>query len=376
MRIVFTGGGTGGHFYPLIAVAQALGSLERERSLPALELFYFGPEPYDLKSLEALGIQFKKSPAGKLRRYFSFKNITDIFKTLGGIVIATGQLFSIYPDVVFSKGGYASFPTLVAARLLRIPVVIHESDIVPGRVTKWAAAFARRIAVSYPETASAFQGKNVARLGNPIRAELLAPALGTEALPHGFEAQAPLLLVLGGSQGAKRINDAVLEALPKLVERYQVLHQTGPSNYEEVRATASVALRDNPNAKHYKAVPFLETKELSIVGQRASLIISRAGSGTIFEIAAWGVPAIVVPIPETISHDQRKNAFSYGRSGGAVVIEESNLSPNLLIAEIDRILSNPELTESMKAAAHSFGSTDAAYKIAEGLLEIALQHEQ
>ena len=156
MKIVFTGGGTGGHFYPIIAVAEEINNIVRERKLLAPQLYYLAPKKYDARALYENNINFRKSPAGKKRRYFSIWNFFDMFKTIFGVIKTTFQLFAIYPDVVFSKGGYASFPTLFAAKLLRIPVIIHESDAVPGKVSLWSGKFAIKIAVSYPEAGFIF----------------------------------------------------------------------------------------------------------------------------------------------------------------------------------------------------------------------------
>ena len=222
MKIVFTGGGTGGHFYPIIAVAREMNAIAREKKLFELKLFYFGPDPYDSRALYENGIGFKQSTAGKLRRYFSLLNFSDLFKTTLGSIRSIWQLYRIYPDVVFSKGGYASFPTVLAARILRIPVVIHESDASPGRVNSWAGKFARKVAVSYPETSGFFEtkNKNVALTGNPIRRELydIGKKSGNDFLK--FDLEVPTLLIIGGSQGSQRINDAVLDSLAKLVEKY------------------------------------------------------------------------------------------------------------------------------------------------------------
>ena len=138
MKILFTGGGTGGHFYPIIAIAQAINEIQEKEKLVGVELFYMSNSPYDERLLFENGISYKEISAGKIRRYFSFKNFTDLFKTFNGIISAIAALYVIYPDVVFGKGGYASFPVLFAARLLRIPVIIHESDSHPGRANLWA----------------------------------------------------------------------------------------------------------------------------------------------------------------------------------------------------------------------------------------------
>lgn len=375
MKIVFTGSGTGGHFYPIIAVAQEINEIvEEERLLPP-RLYFIGPTPYDQKALYENGIVFRQSPAGKMRRYFSLWNVIDVFKTAIGIVKSVGQLFLIYPDVVFSKGGYASFPTLFAARLLRIPVIIHESDAVPGRVNLWAGKFAKRIAVSYAEAAERFDSERVALTGNPVRRELYttAPEGGKEFLE--LEPGIPTILILGGSQGARRINETVLDVLPQLIEKYQVVHQTGDKHIELVRRTATVILEGHEHTNRYKPFGFLNVLALRMAAGASRLVISRAGSGTIFEVAMWGLPGIIIPIPEETSRDQRRNAFAYARSGAAVVVEESNLTPHVLVTEINRLISDEKLHEQMSEAAKRFAKPKAARRIAEEIIAFARQHE-
>jgi len=160
MRILFTGGGTGGHFYPIIAVAEAIRETVKDKHLLEPELFYFSTNPYNEGLLFENDITFKKISAGKIRRYFSLLNFFDLFKTLWGVIISIKEVFKIYPDVIFGKGGYVSFPVLLAARILHIPVIIHESDSVPGRVNLWASKFADKIAISWPEATKYFSKKN------------------------------------------------------------------------------------------------------------------------------------------------------------------------------------------------------------------------
>jgi UDP-N-acetylglucosamine--N-acetylmuramyl-(pentapeptide) pyrophosphoryl-undecaprenol N-acetylglucosamine transferase len=374
MKILLTGSGAGGHFYPLIAVAEAIRDLVKERRLIEPQLFYAAPEPNDSDALFANDITFVKTSAGKLRRYFSFFTIIDFFKTAWGVLVSVIRIFFLYPDVVFGKGGYGSFPTLLAARLFRIPVVIHESDTVPGRVNKWAGKFATRIALSYPQAEKYFPEGKTAVTGNPIRKALLHKASEGAHEFLKLERETPVLLILGGSQGSVTINDCILRALPILVERYQIIHQTGEKNLEEAKQIASVVLKSSAFAMRYRPFGTLNELAMRMSAGAADLVISRAGS-TIFEIAAWGVPSILVPIPNDVVRDQTTNAFAYARTGAAVVIEQNNLSPNLLISEINRIFENKDLYARMALAAQASGSGDAARIIADELLTIALSHE-
>ncbi len=395
MKILFTGGGTGGHFYPIIAIAEAIHKEATEKKILTPQLFYMAPSKYNPRALFDNDIEFIQVPAGKIRRYFSLANATDFIKTCTGIVIAFFKMFSLFPDVVFGKGGYASFPPLVAARLLGIPVVIHESDSKPGRVNAWAGKFAKRIAISYPDAAVYFQQKQKAKnpldtkatvgpndkdpqkriafTGNPIREEIVKPL---SAGAHDYlklEEKIPVIFIIGGSQGSQTINNVVLEALVSLVEKYQIIHQTGKKNLAEVKQTAELILKGNPNASRYHPTDYLDVLAMRMSAGVADVVISRAGS-SIFEIAAWGVPSIIIPLSEEISHDQTHNAFAYARTGAASVIEEHNLSSHILVAEIDKIINTPALRERMKISAQNFARTDAAQKIAQVILELALEH--
>src|SRR3989344_5708849 len=306
MKIALGGGGTGGHFYPLIAVAEALEDLCESEKLLMPELVYIGPPAFDPSALLEHGIASKESPAGKMRRYGSILNLLDGFKTLLGIMRAIPLVYKIYPDVMFSTGGFAAFPTLVAAKILRIPVVIYDADAKPGRVSLWSAKFARYIAVAHPEAATEFpesaRGK-IARVGHPVRKEILGVAHegGYEFFP--LDSAVPAILVLGGSQGARAINEVILDALPELSQRYNIVHQTGTAHSAEVSGIASVVMKNSEHRERYRPYGLLNTLALKMAAGAASLIIARAGSGTIFEIASWGIPAILVPIPEDISHD-------------------------------------------------------------------------
>lgn len=374
MKILFTGGGTGGHFYPIIAIAQEIKKICEEEKLSVPELYFMADNPYNPRILFENNITFVPVSAGKLRRYFSLLNLTDFFKTAFGIIQALWKVYSIYPDVVFSKGGYSSFPCLFAARILNIPVIIHESDSHPGRVNSWSAKFARRIAVSYPDAAKYFPANKVAVTGNPLRHEVMNPT------PRGayeflqLDRTLPVIMVLGGSQGAAKINDAILDILPKLVERFQIVHQTGRKNFEEVKKRADYLLKNNPFANRYRPFDYLNESAIRMVAGIADLVISRAGS-TIFEIAYWGIPSIIIPIPPEISHDQTSNAYTYARSGSAVVIEEKNLRSSILYEEIDRLMSDPNLLSSMKQSCRNFARPEANRTIAKEIINIALTHE-
>ncbi len=377
MKIALLGGGSGGHFYPLIAVAEALEDITKERRLIEPDLYYIGPEPFDAETLLEHEIQHIPGSAGRTRRYFSILNFFDVFRTGFGIIRSLMTLFRLYPDVIFSTGGYAAFPTLFAARILGIPVVIYDADAVPGRVSLWSSHFARWIALAHPDSAKSFPAKvmeKIAQVGHPIRKEIEKTAAegGHEFLR--LDPTAQTVFVVGGSLGATTLNETLLDALPELVTRYNVVHQTGIANLKEVTELSEVILKNSPKRDRYRSFGLLNTLALRMTAGIANVIVSRAGSGMIFEIAAWGVPAILVPIPTDVSHDQIENAFSYARAGAATVLEQKNLTPHLLVAEIDRLMGDPVLQAKMKEAAHAFARPDAARKIGEILIETGLEH--
>ena len=375
MKILLTGGGTGGHFFPLVAIAEKLIELSEKEKIIDLKLYYMSDSPYDKRILFENKITFVQIPAGKMRTYFSIRNFFDIFKTATGLFFGLLNMFFIYPDVVISKGGYAAFPTVFAAKLLRIPVIVHESDSYPGRLNVWTAKFAQKIAISWAEAGEYLPKEKTALTGQPIRRGVLH---GDPNGAHEFfklNKDLPTILVIGGSQGAQIINNIIVDALPELLTRYQVIHQTGDKNLEEVKLRSNLLLGDNnPNASRYIPVPFLGVLDTRMAAGCANLVISRAGSA-IFEISSWGIPSIIIPITNSNGDHQRRNAFNYARNGACEVIEEANLTLHLLIAQIDKLLSSPERLEKMKENALAFADHDAAEKIAQAAIDIALTHE-
>lgn len=378
MKIVFTGGGTGGHFYPIIAIAEAVRAGARQRDLLDAKMYFISNKPFDAEALFANDITFIACPAGKMRRYFSLANVTDLFVTAWGTLRALIILFNIYPDVVFSKGGYASVPTVLAAHFLHIPIIIHESDAKPGRANILASKYAYRIGVAFDSVAEFLPPKtrpNIARIGIPIRSALAQPDVAGAKQLLGLDMSVPTVLIVGGSLGSKRINDMVVEDLPELTEAANIIHQTGKDNFQEVQTLSSVTLERSPHKDRYHVFPYLSAESLRQAASAADLIVSRAGSSTINEISFWKKPAILIPIPESVSHDQRTNAYAYARTGAAVVLEEENMTPHVLGSEIRRILGDHTLAQSMAEKGAAFTSHDAAKVIADELIAIGLSHD-
>ena len=373
MRLVFVGGGTGGHFYPLIAVAEAV----RERDRVAGEesdLIYIGPEPYNKSALDSVGLRFVYCPAGKRRLYRSILNWLDYFKIISGFFVAFFKLLWLYPDAIMSKGGYTSVPVILAAWLLRIPIVIHESDSVAGRANMFAARFARYVAIAYPDVSKHFPKEKTALVGIPIRSAFFKTTpdpFGALGIPN----DKPVILVTGGSSGAVRINDFILRSLTRLLPKYTVIHQVGDQNVDRVTADASALFQDRAVLDHYFVFGHLEQDQFVAALESASLVLTRAGSTTLFEIALKGKPSIVIPIPEDVSRDQRTNAYTYARATGASVLEEHNLSDDLLVAEIERILGDQAIVSEMHTKAAAFTTPKAADTLAGTLRSIANEHE-
>ena len=386
MKVVFTGGGSGGHFYPIIAISQELSKLLEKEGFIDIKMYYISDKPYNKKLLEKNHLIFKQNKTGKLRVYFSPLNIFDAILTFFATLRAFSQLFNIYPDVVFSKGAYPSFPVTFAARFLGIPIIIHESDTVPGRANKIAGKYAKKIAISYPEAAQFFPEEKIALTGNPIRPELLlAPSeqsdfSGEPSSQGAYEALGlsegvPTIFIIGGSQGAEVINDVMMNAGSKLLDSYQIIHQVGEKNIDGFKATMDIVLEKHEHKNRYKMLPYLNVEQMRMAAGVADLIISRGGS-TIFEIAVWETPSIIIPITKTNGDHQRKNAYAYARTGACEVIDENNLTPNLFVAEIDRIYNDENLKMKMKDAARNFAKKDAAVKIAHEILGVLKKHKE
>ncbi len=362
-----TGAG-GGHFYPLMAVAEKVRKEIFIQKLINPDIYFFSDQPYDEKLLFEYQIKFVQTPAGKLHLYPSLETFTGIFKTFFGTIIAIVKLYNLYPDVVFAKGGYASFPTLFAARLLSIPVIVHESDTVSGRTTKWAGKFASRVAISYPEAGEYFDRTKTALTGQPIRDALIPNQDFKRAYP---ERERPVILVFGGSQGSQRINDVVMEAAPELLERYDIVHQTGEKNNEEVQKIMLEKLKDHAFKDHYFAQGFVD---VSLFYPKVDFVVTRAGSA-MFEMALWRLPMLVIPIPRAISRDQTSNAYAFASRGLASVLEEDNLQASILIKQIDLIMKDKKRYEEMVSHMGVFdNSRQATTVIARELIRICLSH--
>ena len=373
LRILLTGGGTGGHIYPVIAVAQKLRAWAEKNGLEPDFRFFGDPGNYRAV-LEAEKVRISRIAASKLRRYFSILNAVDVFLFCFGLLQSLAKIFFFMPDAAFSKGGPGALPVTFACRFYQVPLVVHESDAVPGLTNTISARGARALALAFSAAAMRFKKVkgSVTVVGNPVRAELLQsmpPEQAKTAL--GFNSAKPLVLILGGSQGAGRLNDFVLENFDSLAAKFQILHQVGKEKFKDYQAQYDfITKNSSPAAKsNYKFVAFLE-KDLNAAMDAADLIVSRAGAGAIFEIAAKKKPSILIPFPDAAGDHQTQNAYEYAASGAAVVIEQENLLPSIFISQIEKIIGTPDLRNKMSAAAGDFFTPDATDKIATLILEL------
>lgn len=378
-RVLVTGGGSGGHIYPIIAVVTEL-QLECAKQNIPLKINYLGAYGPYKELLKANNLKVHNIVSSKIRRYFSigsfFANILEIPKFIFSFIQALWGVFWFMPDVLFSKGGPGSVPVILAASFYRIPIVVHESDSAPGLSNMVGAKHAKKIAISFPGVEKYFSEKSKKSLvltGNPVR-ETMFKNLQFDKVQEkrrfGFTPEDPLLLVIGGSQGSVRINEFIIRNLPLILKAVQVFHQTGKDNYDAALAKATEILKDLPEEarRRYKVVPYFENN-MQNAYVASDIIVARAGAGSIFEIAAFGKPSILIPLPESAQDHQRTNAYDYESHGAGLVIEEDNLLPNLFLNKLLDMMGDPQKYQKMSAAAKSFYKPNAALNIAKILLE-------
>ncbi|NCQ05979.1 MAG: undecaprenyldiphospho-muramoylpentapeptide beta-N-acetylglucosaminyltransferase [Candidatus Moranbacteria bacterium] len=367
-RIVLTGGISGGHTFPLVAVSRSI----RKQLSGNVEFLFIGSKGnFESTAMAEEGIPTQYILTGKWRRYFSFQNLIDLFRLPIGFIQALVKLLFFMPDAVFSKGGSASVPVVLASWVYHIPVLTHDSDAVAGKANRFLARFATRIAVAYPSAHNFFPTDKTVLTGNPVREELLLGDPGRFSKEFGLELDKMVILVLGGSQGAQILNEAILRILPGLLERnIQVVHQTGEKNYETIVASVE-AYGLKVGTSGYVPRAFLSATELADVLKVATIVISRAGAGSIAELSAMKKASILVPLASSANDEQRLNAYDVAEIGGALVIEEGNLGQNMFLEKIDELLAHPELRASMGEKLTAFYHPDASDTLASGVIALA-----
>jgi len=366
MKILFTGGGTGGHVYPLVAIAR---EIRRMYSKKNLEFYYLGPkDDFGLILLSQEDFIIKTIVSGKIRRYFSWQNVIDVlFKIPIGFLQSLFFMFKMRPDLVFSKGGSGSVLVTYSARFLKIPVFLHESDVVPGLSNQTTSKWAKKIFVSFPKT-EYFDPEKTTLVGNPIRKEVMDGSAERAGELFNLTFSKPIFLIMGGSQGSEPINDFTLLILNNLLKNYEIIHIAGRENIKQIQSEAQVVISKELD-KYYHPIDFLDEEKIKHAYKAADLVISRSGSGSVFEIAAVGKPSILIPLPTAAGNHQAKNAYAYSETGASVVIEQENLTPNLFQEKIELLFLHPEKLEEMKVAALGFAKPLAAKAVAREILE-------
>ena len=320
-KIVLTGGGTAGHVTPNIAMIPKLKEL-------GYEIFYMGSyDGIEKKLIEDFDIPYYGIATGKFRRYFDPKNFSDPFRVIKGVSEAKKYLKAIKPDVVFSKGGFVSVPVVRAASSLKIPCIVHESDMTPGLANKLCIPVAKKICCNFPETLNNLPAEKAVLTGSPIREELMKGRKEAAYELCGFDTSKPVIMVIGGSQGSAAINQAVRDALPELLEDFQIVHLCGKEKIDNLLLTT----------KGYKQFEYIKA-ELKDIFAMADIVISRAGANAINELLALKKPNLLIPLPSTSSRgDQILNAKSFESQGFSIVVDEDDLTVKLLVEKVQEL---------------------------------------
>lgn len=346
-----TGGGSGGHIIPNLAVAEELKLQD-----PSVELIYLGSRNIlDAQLVQPYAIPFYGIFAGKLRRYFSWQNFIDPIFVLIGFIQSLFIIIRFWPDVIFSKGGYVSLPVVLAAFILRRPIILHESDSVMGLANRIASKLAIKICVSFPNLAE--NNEKFILTGNPIRKNILNgnPDIGYKITK--FHPQKPTVLVWGGSLGAQKINEMIERDFSKLKSHFQIIHITGAGKGINIPAACPDRGRQNPS---YCSFEYLD-EELKHIYAITDFVIGRAGANSIYELTLIQKPNILIPLQNA---DQQNNAAYFESIGASLVLREENLY-DLLLA----LWENPNKQEMMKEALKSIAKPEAASEIASLILK-------
>lgn len=377
IKIAFTGGGTGGHIYPGLAVADSLRKLAEE-SGRKVEIHWIGNSiGMDKKIVENnLDANARKSadyfygiPSGKLRRYLSFKNFLDLFKIFAGFISSFFILLKIRPSVLFSKGGFVSVPPCISARLLKIPVFTHECDFTPGLATRINSRSAKNILVSFEETKEYFSAsdkKKVIVTGNPVRPVFYSASVEKGLSFLGIKnKEKPILLVQGGSLGARQINTLVQENIEWLCKNFIVVHQTGSKNTDQSQFSS---LSDEIKA-NYKPYPFIYSEMPDVIAA-SDIVLSRAGSNSLWECSVLAKPMILIPLTGNGTRgDQEDNADFFDKANAAIVLKRETATSEKLRDALNQLLQESVRKEFSENSKKLSGQGFPAEKIARLLLQ-------
>ena len=370
MKILFTGGGTGGHTTPIIAIAR---ELRRSYGQENLDLYYMGPKDRFAELLFSQeDIKVNYILAGKIRRYFEGKAILENLLDMGvkvpiGIIQAFFKVLFLAPDAIISKGGYGSIPTAIAGWVFHVPIFLHESDIEPGLSNKIVSRFAKVVFTSFPRT-KFFSPKKMVLTGTPIRKRVLEGDKKEAKTMLHLIGNKPTILILGGSQGAQKVNDMLLVILDEMLKEFEVIHQTGEANFEQVKKEAKVVVKKEQEP-YYHPMPFFKENELRHVYAATDFVVTRAGSAFIAEIAALGKPSILIPLSGSAQDHQIANAYAYANAKAAIVLEEPNLTPHFFLEKLRYFFANPDEMQDMAIAAKEFAKPNAARTVSTHVMK-------
>lgn len=355
---------------PIIAVYEAIKKISQKSLSEKVEFMLISSKSHFLKEVfEDTGIAYKVIVAPK---FYSSPSSVQIISGIPLCIIGFFQslvhIFNYMPDVIFSKGGYVSLPVVIAGWIFRIPIIIHESDAIPAFIDKFMSYFAKKIAISFEQNKESYGAKKVFFTGNPTREFIREGNKKSGIKDFVLDEEKPTILILGGSEGAEKINELVLNILPDLLRKYQIIHQCGIGNYDKVKAV--VEKMNIPNLNDYHIFPFFK-KRIADAYAVCDLIISRAGANTVSEVMIAGKPSILIPLSESISDEQTKNAFYYSEAGAAILLSEKNMKPHLLLNVIDDIFKNRLKMLEVQKSARRLAQPLAAQKIADEIIKIA-----
>lgn len=367
VHVVITGGGTGGHTSAGLAVAEAL----RARGV---EVSWIGSaHGIEAERVPAAGIPYYAVPAGKLRRYWDWQNLADLLgRVPAGFLFSLKLLHALRPQLLFATGGFVALPPAAAARVLKIPLVVHEQTAVAGLANRLAGRLAAKVALTFREAEKCFPPDRVVVTGNPLRVELVSGSREAGFAHFGLDPGSPLVYITGGAQGSHRINRTVGEILPQLLDLTQVIHQCGANPTTQDREWLEELAQELPSClrARYRVLPYVGP-ELRDVYASAQFVVSRAGAGTVNECCHLGLPAIFIPLPGASGDEQTANARIVEAAGGGVVLPESALSPEGLLETIRSLLADPERLRLMGERARRLAVPNAAEQISGLILEVA-----
>ncbi|MBM7603424.1 UDP-N-acetylglucosamine--N-acetylmuramyl-(pentapeptide) pyrophosphoryl-undecaprenol N-acetylglucosamine transferase [Metabacillus crassostreae] len=362
MKVVVSGGGTGGHIYPALALIN-----EIKKHDPNVEFLYIGTEKgLENNIVKRAGIPFKAIEITGFKRKISFENVKTITRFLRGVTICKKYLKDFKPDVVIGTGGYVCGPVVYAASKLNIPTVIHEQNSLPGVTNKFLSRYVDKVAICFEDAKKYFPEHKVILTGNPRASEVLGRDAEKGRQSLGLKANQKTVLIFGGSRGARAINDAVLQMIPTLAGKsYQVVYVTGEVHYEKVMEE----INKLSDSSHVIIKPFIHN--MPEVLSAVDLIVSRAGATSLAEITALGLPSILIPSPYVTANHQEVNARSLSDKDAAILLKEQELNGETLLSTIDHILLNQIKLDEMSQASKRLGIPDSAQRLYEVMQKIS-----